>query len=721
VNLDRLKDRLSNVRPSSSGFTAQCPAHDDGHNSLSVSTGEDGRILVKCFAGCPVDKVVSALGLAMEDLFDNRSKENYKSIPPKSTASLQHLGRIDGGATSSSGCTLAEYSEKKGLPVNFLQSIGVHQRAFCGSPAVRMSYTNAAGEEIAVRYRIALAKSEYGDNRFRWQKGTKPCLYGLWRLTEARAIGYIIVVEGESDAQTLWFHSLPAIGIPGASIWKEEWSAELQDLDTVYVVVEPDAGGDAVMAWVGKSSIRDRVRLIRMSEEAKDPSSLYLSAPASFVERWNDLIGRSVPWSAYAVDVAEEARSTAWQICSELANSHNLLDRLDGSLRAMGFSGKTDAAKVLYLAVTSRLFRRPVSVVVKGPSSAGKSFLTECVLAHFPTSAYYALSAMSDRALAYSDEPLRHRVLVIYEAAGMASETATYLIRSLLSEGCVRYETVEKTPEGMRSRLIEREGPTGLLLTTTAVSLHPENETRLLSINVTDSPEQTRDIMMSIASKASGMMSPTTANSAWLKEWLALQEWLSQESSAVVIPYAPALAKLVPPTSTRLRRDFSTIVSMVSAHALLHRATRQIDAGGAVIATLADYEAVYELSGDMFAETAARSVSSSVRETVGAVQGILASKSNEATVSIAELAACLGLDKSAISRRVKVAINSGYLENREERRGKPASVALGVPIPDNDTFLPLPATLAECCSVARESGGYSTFLSSEARIVEVEL
>jgi hypothetical protein len=64
----------------------------------------------------------------------------------------------------------------------------------------------------------------------------------------------------------------------------------------------------------------------------------------------------------------------------------------------------------------------------------------------------------------------------------MSGEFATYLMRSLLSEGRVRYETVEKTSEGMKPRLIEREGPTGLIVTTTAVKLHPENETRMLSL-----------------------------------------------------------------------------------------------------------------------------------------------------------------------------------------------------------------------------------------------
>jgi hypothetical protein len=61
----------------------------------------------------------------------------------------------------------------------------------------------------------------------------------------------------------------------------------------------------------------------------------------------------------------------------------------------------------------------------------------------------------------------------------MASEFATYLIRSLLSEGRLRYETVEKTKDGLVPRVIEREGPTGLIATTTSLRLHPENKSAL--------------------------------------------------------------------------------------------------------------------------------------------------------------------------------------------------------------------------------------------------
>jgi len=39
---------------------ARCPAHDDHNPSLSI-TEKDGRVLVKCFAGCAQDAVITAL------------------------------------------------------------------------------------------------------------------------------------------------------------------------------------------------------------------------------------------------------------------------------------------------------------------------------------------------------------------------------------------------------------------------------------------------------------------------------------------------------------------------------------------------------------------------------------------------------------------------------------------------------------------------------------
>ena len=37
---------------------ARCSAHDDGTRSLSVKLGDDGRVLLKCHAGCTTESVV---------------------------------------------------------------------------------------------------------------------------------------------------------------------------------------------------------------------------------------------------------------------------------------------------------------------------------------------------------------------------------------------------------------------------------------------------------------------------------------------------------------------------------------------------------------------------------------------------------------------------------------------------------------------------------------
>lgn len=69
MEFDNFLSRLSGVKRSGQGATARCPAHDDKHQSLSVSLGSGGKILLNCHAGCKPDAIVGALGLSMRDLF----------------------------------------------------------------------------------------------------------------------------------------------------------------------------------------------------------------------------------------------------------------------------------------------------------------------------------------------------------------------------------------------------------------------------------------------------------------------------------------------------------------------------------------------------------------------------------------------------------------------------------------------------------------------------
>ena len=198
-----------------------------------------------------------------------------------------------------------------------------------------------------------------------------------------------------------------------------------------------------------------------------------------------------MPWKVPFLDGTNRSsgrnrRAKLWAVCRTLAQGRDILSKFIETIKRKGVAGESKNVKLLYLALTSRHQKKPVSAIMKGPSAGGKSFLVDQVLRFFPSSAYHGLTSMSEHALAYSEEPLACRFLILFEAAGISSDFANYLLRFLLSEGRIRYETVEKTSEGMKPRLIEREGPTGAIITTTAVRLHPENETRLLSINISE-------------------------------------------------------------------------------------------------------------------------------------------------------------------------------------------------------------------------------------------
>ncbi len=93
---------------------------------------------------------------------------------------------------------------------------------------------------------------------------------------------------------------------------------------------------------------------------------------------------------------------------------------------------------------------------------------------------------------------------------------------------------------------------------------------------------------------------------------------------------------------------------------------------------------------DLVADAVDATVLSTIRETVAAVTRLRAG--NEG-VTIASVARELKLDKSTTWRRVKAAISKGYIKNLEEKRGRPARLVIGDPLPEEVLVLPLPETL----------------------------
>lgn len=111
--------------------------------------------------------------------------------------------------------------------------------------------------------------------------GSSICLYGEWRLPGIRKAGYAVLVEGESDTQTLWYLGIPAIGIAGASMFKDYQTMGLQDLK-LYIHKEPDGGGETfyrkLTHALAETGFSGEVYVWScQSLGKKDPSDVYLA------------------------------------------------------------------------------------------------------------------------------------------------------------------------------------------------------------------------------------------------------------------------------------------------------------------------------------------------------------------------------------------------------------------------------------------------------------
>src|SRR5262249_35155291 len=132
----------------------------------------------------------------------------------------------------------------------------------------------------------------------------------------------------------------------------------------------------------------------------------------------------------------------------------------------------------------------------------------------------------------------------------------------------------------IRTIIIEKHGPVTFIVTTTKNTLHPENESRLLSLEIDDTRDQTKKVLNKVA-LVEGLHGAESVDN---KSWQDFQRWLAVGECRVVVPFALAIAELIEPEAVRLRRDFGQVLRAIKAHALLHRGQRQHDAAGQIIA-----------------------------------------------------------------------------------------------------------------------------------------
>ncbi len=187
-------------------------AYCESWASLSISEGDDGRVLLKCFAGCDNSDICRKLGIGMRDLFPDAGRRR----------------RVE---------------------------VAVYQ------------YRDAAGKLVyeKVRYEpkdFRLRRPDGKGGYIYHLEGVQPLLYNLPALMKRKSA---LFVEGEKDCETARRLSLVATTSGGTGSWRQEFAERFQN-KRLCIIADADPAGRKLARQVlsDTSPLAEMVKLIEM-------------------------------------------------------------------------------------------------------------------------------------------------------------------------------------------------------------------------------------------------------------------------------------------------------------------------------------------------------------------------------------------------------------------------------------------------------------------------
>ena len=289
----------------------------------------------------------------------------------------------------------------------------------------------------------------------------------------------------------------------------------------------------------------------------------------------------------------------------KLSNCDSLLELAYSDVSQIGVVGEHATILTLYLAGVSRLLAKPLSVIVHGSSSSGKSFSVEAAAELFPPEEKVVAQQMTPQSLYYlPNGALRHKFVVCGERSRVEDDStaeATRALREMISAGVLRKLIPVKGADGrMTTECIESEGPIAFVESTTLGQIFDEDRNRCVLVHTDETERQTRRIMLALA----GHRSKRSAEA--IERQHAMQRLLKPQT--VIVPYAQQLAEALPAEKVECRRAFGHLLTCIRASALLYQRQRPMQ-DGCIVATESDYATAYVLLAKPMTEAIGRGVS----------------------------------------------------------------------------------------------------------------
>jgi hypothetical protein len=224
MNAEEIAHHLEGCRKSGSGFMACCPAHEDREPSLSITDGDNGQVLVHCFAGC-----------AQEDVIRELRNRGLWPAARNNGSGLRQRTRPKKVPTTANMATDTERSKYKKV-AEYLYAPGLRK--------VRLENPSEPSSKGKPKKRFSWEHQEGGE----WLSGDggqeKP-LYTNKTFRDRDQIGVALGVEGEGKADRCDEFGIPAFSY--AAGITERNAETLADVDAVLWPDKDEPGGKQAM------------------------------------------------------------------------------------------------------------------------------------------------------------------------------------------------------------------------------------------------------------------------------------------------------------------------------------------------------------------------------------------------------------------------------------------------------------------------------------------
>jgi hypothetical protein len=282
-------------------------------------------------------------------------------------------------------------------------------------------------------------------------------------------------------------------------------------------------------------------------------------------------------------------------------------------------------------------------VLVKGPTSSGKSTLVECAIRLFPPSCIVERAGLSGKALVHGKGSLAGKILFLNEyRCGKDAQQFTRLIQS---QGQIKHEYTTIRGGQRGTKTVQRVGMPVVLSTTTDEKVFADDETRFLSVFVDESPEQNRRIVLARSRK------PRKSDCVDLPLWQKAMSLVKYKKGDFEHPpkCLEYVAKNLPPDKVRVRRDWDRFLNFCSAVARV----RAFDSQKPVDISFEDYCIAYRILEPVFASTLhnLRSQECFLGNAVSTL-----SRRHKRAVTVQEIAKELGWKEALVYKQLKAAV-----------------------------------------------------------------